>query len=287
MSVGSAVRTLEAARAEYLQAVRASSLAHVEDFFARFLRPTVYIETNAEATADMKVGGGRFGGSPDLPRGTEWPTHAHGVYRFFAQFSLDALPALPQSALLPADGAADVPALYYRSGLLSLFVAEPTPDYEPFWQDDDYVKAIYTPPAQLPDLVTTKAPAEAPFMEYHPDVCIPLTGFSVECQPPFRAECVHPESAWPLSEEETDSYVYEDFIDSLRRTPNYLFGYPSYCSLGYDPTPEPHEDYVHLLSLTSIDSLRWCWHDGDRLSVFIKRQDLLRGDFSSLKCDAG
>lgn len=286
MSIAGAVRTLEAARSEYLKAVRASDLAHVEGFFRRFLRPTVFIATGSEVTTEMSCGRSRFGGAPDLPRGSAWPTHAYGAYRFFAQFNLEELPLLPQSAVLPEDGSNEVPAFFHSKGLLSLFVAD-TPDCSVFWQDDGYVKAVYTPPELFPELVPTEAPAGAPFAEYHPKHCLPLTGFTLGCQPPFRQECTHPSSAWPLSEEETDSYVYEELIDTLRTTDNYLLGYPSYCSLGYDPTPEPYKDYVHLLGLTSIEALNWCWHDGDRLSVFIKRDDLLRGDFSSLKCDAG
>lgn len=66
---------------------------------------------------------------------------------------------------------------------------------------------------------------------------------------------------------------------------HYLFGYPSYCTLGYDPTPGP--DWVSLLTVRSSADLEWCWHDGDRLMVFIQAEQLQRKDFRMLKCDAG
>ena len=66
---------------------------------------------------------------------------------------------------------------------------------------------------------------------------------------------------------------------------DYLLGYPSYYSLGYDPTPGP--EWIALLTLNSWRALDWCWGDGNKLMVFIERARLAARDFSKLKTEAG
>jgi len=64
-----------------------------------------------------------------------------------------------------------------------------------------------------------------------------------------------------------------------------MLGYPSHYSLMYDPTPG--EDWVSLITLASYDEFEWCWHDADKLMVFIEKSKLEAKDFSNLKADAG
>ena len=65
---------------------------------------------------------------------------------------------------------------------------------------------------------------------------------------------------------------------------DYMLGYPSSCSLAYDPTPKG--DWMSLLTLRSHDKFDWCWHD-DNLMIFIEKDKLKNADFSNLKTDAG
>ena len=44
---------------------------------------------------------------------------------------------------------------------------------------------------------------------------------------------------------------------------------------------------MSLITLMSNSELDWCWHDGDKLMVFIEKDKLLNKDFSCLKSDAG
>ena len=66
---------------------------------------------------------------------------------------------------------------------------------------------------------------------------------------------------------------------------DYLLGYPSHYSLGYNPTPGP--EWEALLTLHSHDDLDWQWGDADKLMVFIETHRLAACDFSQLKVDAG
>lgn len=280
-----AVRALAAARDEFLSAIRASELAHVEPLLVKFMQPAIYMETGPAVATEMPMGRSRFSGVPDLPAGTKWSLHDHGAYRFVGQLNLGEVPPPPQSSHA-IDGSTGQPLLSHRDGLLSFFVAE-MPDDDVFWRDPGYLTALYTPADRVRNLAAAKAPAGAPFAVYHLKACVPVTSFRVGWEAPFRKECVHLASEWPLTAEETDSYAYEELMGKLKGAEEYLLGYPSYDSLCYDPTPEPYEDYVHLMGLRSSDVLSWCWQDGARLSVFIKREDLLRGDLSALTCDAG
>ena len=87
---------------------------------------------------------------------------------------------------------------------------------------------------------------------------------------------------WPL---DSDAFcaLAELAHNDLPR--DYLLGYPSYFTLGYDPTPGP--DWIQLLTLDSHEQFGWNWHDTAKLMVFIEKDRLARKDFSYLKCDAG
>ena len=88
---------------------------------------------------------------------------------------------------------------------------------------------------------------------------------------------------WPLGIDLATKY------ERLRRSwhdhDDYLFGYPTNHTLGYDPTPDA--GWQSLLTLGSDEDLQWYWHDGDRLVTFIDSAKLASGDFSEIRADAG
>ena len=85
---------------------------------------------------------------------------------------------------------------------------------------------------------------------------------------------------WPFDRDA----VYE-LTDALEPISEYMLGYPSFTSLAYDPTPEG--DWISLLTVHSLDEFDWCWHDGDKLMVFIESAKLADRNFGNLKSDAG
>ena len=104
--------------------------------WAEFLTP--YLDRGAELALepvdaiDAETGTTRFGGEPDLPPGTAWPTSADGApLNFVAQFDLSSMPPL-NDGRLPA------------SGVLSLFVAEDADGY-PRIEAPEACSVLYVP----------------------------------------------------------------------------------------------------------------------------------------------
>src|SRR5690606_21516727 len=194
----------------------------------------------------------RFSGTPFVPKNFVWPRHPVGEYRFLGQINFSEIKNRPKN--LPG------------SGLLSLFYAF---DEEGaiFWRDDGYVIGYYWPnPEEFSVFPQVRNAPEAKKILLYGGVEIP------------RREDLRQD--WPLD---------TDFLYALHELEgyceDYMLGYPSYCTLGYDPTPG--EEWVSLITLSSYDEFGWCWHDGDKLMVFIEKKKLLEKDFSNLKAEAG
>jgi hypothetical protein len=242
----------------FVEALARSELAGHRPYLEGLIRPAVDV---LRSDTPSVTGSSRFGGSPDLPRGAEWPMHQRGPYRFLAQINF---------AEIPGSGL-DLPA----SGLLSLFVADDLSGEGTtglFWQDEGYVHARLIPPGA--DLAPLRPPESvnagvATAIRFRPTIDIPYDEYQVE--------------RWPFDEHETE--VYGVLRDSLHEGDDHLLGYPSHCSLAYDPTPGP--GWRSLLTVYSDDDLQWVWHDGDALMIFVEQSRLQSGDFSCLKADAG
>lgn len=252
---------------ELLDRVARSPLHAHAEWFSRWHRPAIQI-----TTTDI-VGTSRFGGAPELAIGTSWPCHEKGPYRFLGQIDLADL--APISAAFASPWKDALP----RDGLMSLFVADdPTGEIDPkceiFWGDPRYGRAILSerglPRAALmvPRLVDFGAPVGITFQA---TIDVP--------QDPAQV----PE--WPFTDWAWGSESYEAYgaLRSLLHGDRYLFGYPSHCSLGYDPTPTGQ---LPLLTLDSDEARDWQWHDGDNLMLFVDPAAVRVGAFS-LGVDAG
>lgn len=251
--------------AELMRRVDASRLASRRDWFRRWWRPAIDI---TRSVARSGPGASRFGGAPDLQASEDWPRHEKGPYRFLAQIDLAELTAIRESFGVP--WGETLPS----AGLLSLFVADdPTGEIDPkcetFWGDPRYAIARLSPPGAR--RVSRQPPPEVDFGEpvgiaFAPAIDIPFDRYQVP--------------DWPFTPEESDEY---ENLRTLLHGPDYLFGYPAHCSLGYDPTPAGQ---IPLLSLAGNDEQSWEWHDGDRLMLFFDRGAPRIGTFS-LGADAG
>lgn len=215
-------------------------------------RPSIDILLTDEAPAPAAS---RFGGLPFAPPGFSWPAHETGRYRFLGQIDLAQCP--PSDPPFPT------------SGLLAFFYADDD-EGEVFWQDDGYVIAFHWP--DVSDHVLLSAPDDVPV---NPEAAFDLAaGLNL---------CRHEElrDDWPF--EGSRDYAWD--LAELVNAEHYLLGHPSYTTLAYDPTPGP--EWTPLLTLGSSPDLDWSWHDGDRLMVFIRAEDLRAGNFGALRCDAG
>jgi uncharacterized protein YwqG len=220
------------------------------DYILSIAKPSVDI---ALVKGKPDAGGSRFGGNPFVPPGFTWPAHAVGEYRFLGQINFADIENAP--ARLPG------------FGLLSLFYAYDE-DGDVFWQDEDYILGSYWPNSD--GFAVHKSPQpDAPITRE-----IKLQG---SLNLPRHEEL---RDDWPLDRDDLDALIY------LTESNNaYLMGYPSFTTLAYDPTPKG--GWISLLTVHSLDELDWCWHDGDKLMVFIQPEKLAACDFSQLKSDAG
>ncbi|WP_413366520.1 YwqG family protein [Lysinibacillus sp. 3P01SB] len=246
-------------RNHFLDTIEKSEISNHKDYLLQVLRPAIDILKHPEA--ELKLGCSRFGGAPDLPAGSEWPAYEMKPYRFLGQINFAEIP--PTEADLPA------------KGLLSLFAADilpgddSDPDLEPF--EDGYIHGIYIP--ETTNLETKLPPysdtSKAVVIEFSPTIDIPYDEYQLKDS--------------PFSEDQSD--IYTEIRDSLHKSSDYLLGYPSHYTLGYNPTPG--EEWISLVTIDSDDDLEWCWHDGDKLMIFIELERLKNLDFSRLKSDAG
>lgn len=222
-----------------------------KSYLEALIKPSVDISLSDEAPLAHES---RFGGLPIVPDSFIWPTHEKGHYDFLGQINFSEIPNSPEP--LP------------KKGLLSLFFAYDE-EGEIFWQDEGYIIAYFWEELDTLSLIKGRtAYAETKKIDLSSGVEIPR-------HPDLRTD-------WPF---DTDILYDLDTLSSFGS--DYLLGYPSYASLAYDPTPQPTNDWVSLLTITSHDEFAWCWHDGDKLMVFIEKSRLLNKDFSHLKSDAG
>jgi len=220
-------------------------------------RPSVEIIT---ADAPVTDGCSKFGGSPDLPTDFQWPHHKLGPYRFIGQFNLADIPKGPHG--LPV------------GGLLSFFYAHDE-NGESFWGDPDYVRVYRF------DNVGVLKPVKPPATVRLGSTSTLTFHFGTDVPPwPWDDSAA---KKWPISECQRDAYW--ELRLRLHPSRRYLLGYPFNTTLAYDPTPGP--EWRSLLTLSSDDELKWCWHDGDWLVTFVEEQRLHAGDFSQVKADAG
>jgi uncharacterized protein YwqG len=232
--------------------------------FAPLTGHTDYLRRIAKARVDIaltkespRVSGSRFGGHPFVPRDFRWPNHPVGTYRFLGQIDFAEIPCPPEP--LPT------------KGLLCLFYAEDDQG-EIFWGDDGYVVGFYWPHSAEHAIFhapTGKAP-KAKALSFQ-------RGLDLPRHSELRDD-------WPFGEDALECLTTEA-AEALAASEDYLLGYPSFCSLAYDPTPG--DGWIALLTVQSHDRLDWCWHDGDKLMLFIEADKLAALDFSNIKTDAG
>ena len=218
------------------------------DFVLSLAKPCVRITLSDRVTP----GRSRFGGHPCVPGDFQWPTCDIGTYRFLGQIDFGEIINRPRT--LP------------DSGLLSLFYAF-SEDEDQFWHDD-YIRGFYW--SDLESFSDFKSPTE----DVPAPQAIKLIG---EMDIPRHWEL--------LKNSPFDYKTWNRFTRLLETNDNYLLGYPSFTSLAYDPTPEG--DWISLLTVHSLPQFDWCWHDGDKLMVFIEQKELRQQSFNQLKSDAG
>ncbi|SMF84165.1 Uncharacterized protein YwqG [Paenibacillus uliginis N3/975] len=239
----------------------------------------------------------RIGGDPDLPPHVEWPQDSEGkAMTFLAQLQLGDLAQYDDSSLLPVSG-----MLYFFIG-----VDEPAYNIEHrvlFLQEDQIVEARRRPSPELTTL-------EEEYTGYHIEARASL-------EPPNYAY-VDDEQ---VEDDEHDFEAYEELCFQLYGMDSddlaVMFGYPATqhgdCEYeaalmmltGKEYTYSPEEaiqqitahfggsseraeqeirDTLLLLAIDSDDEVGFCWWDAGELQFYIRKEDLLAGNFAHTYC---
>lgn len=244
-----------------------------------------------------EAGASRIGGDPDLPAGVEWPLDSEGTpMTFLAQLRLSELAAQEESSLLPKEG-----MLYFFVG-----VDEPAYNIEH--------KVLYLRDEELEEAHRRRAPEQTSLEEQ-------FKGYRVEARSTMEPPNYGYVDYELVEDEEHDYEQYEDLCFELTEANSndlaVMFGYPATqhgdceyeaalqmltgaeynysvqdamkqiaAHLKGDAHKAEQEvrDTLLLLALDSDQEVGFCWWDAGELQFFIRKQDLLAGNFSHTYC---
>jgi uncharacterized protein YwqG len=231
----------------------------------------------------LRVGGSRFGGLPDVPANYSWPTHNSNPLGFLAQINCAEINQIHPNRYLPSDG------------LLHFFYdvkAQPW-GFDPKDKGSSFVS--YTPGSQ-----STLAPSSVKSETV-------LPAFAVEFRPFLSLPVFGSDAYDSMLLTDLDAEVYSELVQAVSvpsgKPAHQLFGHSYniqndmqlecqlasnglYCgdSSGYkDPRAQGlasgASDWQLLLQFDSDDDLGVMWGDLGMIYIWIRKQDLVRQIF--------
>lgn len=268
------------------------SLTRISDTLLNCVKPSVRIRLVDDYKQEIEIGTSKFGGCPDLPRGTVWPVWKDTPLSFIGQFDLSEVSKFQIEDTIP------------KEGMLFFFydAEQSTWGYDP--EDRESWKVFYFD-VEKTDLIRTQFPKELPLEAHYKEW--PVEFHQDSTLPPWDSDVI---DELRLSDEEDDDYI--EFLPEIRNlafeseTVHRLFGYPDqvhndmqlecqlvsnglYCGnpSGYeDPRAvelqEGAKDWRLLLQIDSDQSVGMCWGDLGRLYFWIKVDDLKNGNFNDV-----
>lgn len=239
----------------------------------------------------------RIGGDPDLPAVIEWPVNSDGTsMTFLAQLHLHELISHDMSALLPGTG-----MLYFFVG-----VDEPAYGIEH--------KVIYLPEDKIQEAKRLRSP-EVTALEGE------FTGYRVSARSTMEPPNYGYVDYEMVEDDEHDYEQYEELCFELNDGNSndlaVMFGYPStqhgdceyeaalhlltgkqynystdsaleqitdHFKGDFDRAKQEVEDTLLLLALDSDQEVGFCWWDAGELQFYIRKEDLLAGNFANTYC---
>lgn len=239
----------------------------------------------------------RIGGDSDLPSSVEWPLDSEGTpMTFLAQLRLSELTAQDESSLLPKEG-----MLYFFVG-----VDEPAYNIEH--------KVLYLRDEELKEAYRRMTPEETSQEEN-------FKGYKLKARSSIEPPNYGYVDYELLEDEEHDYEQYEELCFELTEADSddlaVMFGYPAtqhgdceyeaalqmltgteynysvqdamkqitkHLKGDVNKAEQEVRDTLLLLALDSDQEVGFCWWDAGELQFFIRKEDLLAGDFSHTYC---
>lgn len=276
--------------------IREHQFEHAMDYLKDSVRQGIRL-SKKEMENYKDICPSRIGGDPDLPPNVEWPLDTNGTpMTFLAQLRLRELAPHDESPLLPLGG-----MLYFFVG-----VDEPAYHIEHkvlYLQEEKLQEAKRQPSPEVTALeekfvgyrVTARATMEPPnygYVEYeqiendehdyeqYEDLCFELTeGNSSDLAVLFgypatqHGDCEYKAALRLLTGEEYN-YSVKTAIERIT------------AHLNGDSAEAEQEvrDTLLLLALDSDQEVGFCWWDAGELQFYIRKEDLLAGNFAHTYC---
>lgn len=278
------------------QIVCENQFEHIMDYLKESVRQGIRL-SKKEIDTYTEICPSRIGGDPDLPDNEEWPLNSEGTpMTFLAQLRLSELVPHDVEALLPAKG-----MLYFFVG-----VDEPAYGIEH--------KVIYVSEDKLHEAKRYPSP-EVTTIEGQ------FTGYRVSARSTLEPPNYGYVDYDIVEDDEHDYEQYEDLCFELNDNNSgdlaVMFGYPStqhgdceyeaalqlltgqeynystdsaleqitdHFKGDSDRAKQEVQDTLLLLALDSDQSVGFCWWDAGELQFFIRKEDLLAGNFTNTYC---
>lgn len=269
---------------------------HALEYFKETIRQGIRL-SKKEIETYNEIGLSRVGGDPDLPAMVDWPVNSDGTpMTFLAQLRLNELVPYDVSTLLPAKG-----MLYFFIG-----IDEPAYGIEH--------KVIYLTEDKLQEARRCASP-EVTALE---DV---FTGYRVNARSTMEPPNYGYVDYDIVEDDEHDYEQYEELCFELNDENSsdlaVMFGYPStqhgdceyeaalhlltgqkynysmdsaleqiadYFKGDSDRAKQEVQDTLLLLALDSDQDVGFCWWDAGELQFYIRKEDLLAGNFANTYC---
>lgn len=276
--------------------VRENQFEHAVDYLKESVRQGIRLSKKKIETYN-EIGSSRIGGDPDLPASVEWPVDSGGTpMTFLAQLRLSELTHQDEEALLPVKG-----ILYFFVG-----VDEPAYGIEH--------KVIYLPEDKLQEAKRLRSP-EVTALEGE------FTGYRVSARSTMEPPNYGYVDYEMVEDDEHDYKQYEklcfELNDGNSNDLAVMFGYPStqhgdceyeaalhlltgkqynystdsaleqitdHFKGDSDRAKQEVEDTLLLLALDSDQEVGFCWWDAGELQFYIRKEDLLAGNFANTYC---
>jgi len=246
------------AKFEEIVKIEKYDLYKKEAYLRSIMLPSIKIEH--ENRSKENVGLSKQGGFPEVPEDFEWPKHEFGDYQFALQINLSEIKF---ETPLP------------KTGMLSFFIANDD-DKNVFFGAKDYGKIYY-----FEEGTPLKTYVNPNLNYFNIEYCLRID-LHENVDIPYREDLFKEKG---LNKKQMD-YVCDKIPDMVsKKTYSYLFGYPYYNTLGYDPRKT--DEWVSLLTLRSNISFSWDWDWDEFLMFFIEKDKLAKGDFSNIRTDLG
>jgi uncharacterized protein (TIGR02996 family) len=260
-----------------LQTMREEKCDSLTSLF-QVVRPALLVNPKL-ATDELRVGGSKFGGLPDLADSEPWPEFKGRLHTFVGQINLAEIAGTQAARALP------------KAGLLSFFVFDdPIETGQPAacgakgaW------KVIYTPSTSLlhrrePHQEFDEGNRIAPecSLEFEETLDLPYASMYALDQA-YAANDLGCQRARQLGMDKSHSDAYEAFRAALmpdREERSHLLGWSHPQVVSDDPIAE---GYRNLLTVASETNCGWCWADGHQLYYSISDEDLRQHQFEHVE----